>query len=608
MERIDELKLFKNILTSIKKNDIEVIELSIMEYCLHAYNKTLLDYSIENKLVSSSIMKKLSQLKFPTDIITVMNFFEFLVDKKIKDINGMVFTPKYISDYIIQNIFKDIDHWSSNIKVVDPGSGCGVFLLSAIEFIHEKFNIEITDIIKDNIFAMDINADNVRRYRYIVILFCAIHNVNFDVDIINCSCVDSLKYNWSEYWNISGFDYIIGNPPYVNPHILNKETIDFLKDSFVTTRSGVFNIFYAFIEHGMKNLNINGKLGYIVPNNFFTIKSAKELRHFLSSNRYIEKILDLGENMVFSPIRTYNCIIFLNKKEKQKLEFALMTKENFIKNSFSDISFMNIKLDNLNDNGWKLVDNNVQYNLDKIENQYIHLKELIRTGIATLRDRVYLVEKDDIGFYKIINGEKFYIESDLVKSIYKISDLKKDLDYRSLKKHIIFPYIKSEGKYELINEVEFQQKYPCAYNCLLKNKATLDKRDKGNGNQKQWYAYGRTQGLNKYGNKLLFPTFSKYPKFIKIMEEDALFCNGYAVFENDIVELDILSKILNSKVMDYYIKNTSYSIEGGYYCYQKKYIENFSIPKLTLREKNFIKKADHEEIDKFLLEKYQLVI
>lgn len=608
MERVDELKLFKNILSSVKNFDIEVIELSIIEYCLHAYNKTLLDYSIEDNLVSLPIMQKLKQQKFPTDIITVMNFFEFLIDKETKDINGMIFTPKYISDYIVQNIFNNIDNWNPNIKIVDPGSGCGVFLLSAIEYIHEKFDIEISDIIRNNIFAMDIDAANVRRCKYIIILFSAIHDVRFDVDIINCSCVDSLKYNWSDYWNVSGFDYIIGNPPYVNPHVLNKEMIDFLKDSFATTKSGVFNIFYAFIEHGMKNLNINGELGYIVPNNFFTIKSAKELRHFLSSNKYIERILDLGENMVFSPIRTYNCIVFLNKKEKQNIEFALIKKENFIKNLFKNISFIKINLDNLNDNGWKLVNNNVQHNLNKIENQFIPLKELIRTGIATLRDRVYLVEKDEIGFYKFIDGEKFYIESDLVKPIYKISDLKKDLDYRSLKKYIIFPYIKSEGKYELINEAEFQQKYPCTYNCLLKNKATLDERDKGNGNQKQWYAYGRTQGLNKYGNKLLFPTFSKYPKFIKIMEEDALFCNGYAVFENDIIELDVLSKILNSMVMDYYIKNTSYPIEGGYYCYQKKYIEKFSIPKLTLREKNFIEKANNEEINKFLLEKYQLVI
>ena len=95
-------------------------------------------------------------------------------------------------------------------------------------------------------------------------------------------------------------------------------------------------------------------------------------------------------------------------------------------------------------------------------------------------------------------------------------------------------------------------------------------------------------------------------KFTYIKEKDSLFCNGYAVFENNVYELEIIQKILNSDVMDYYIKNTSYSIEGGYFCYQKKYVENFSIPKLNQEEINFIKNCNIESLNKFLWTKYNL--
>lgn len=139
-------------------------------------------------------------------------------------------------------------------------------------------------------------------------------------------------------------------------------------------------------------------------------------------------------------------------------------------------------------------------------------------------------------------------------------------------------------------------------------KPILDERDKGKCNAGTWYAYGRTQGLNKYGKKLMFPTFANHPKFIYIDDENALFCNGYAVFENEQIPLVTLVKILNSSIMDYYISNTSYSIEGGYYCYQKKYIEKFSIPELSSDELEWIAASSQPDVDKLLQKKYKLVI
>ena len=130
--------------------------------------------------------------------------------------------------------------------------------------------------------------------------------------------------------------------------------------------------------------------------------------------------------------------------------------------------------------------------------------------------------------------------------------------------------------------------YPNTYAYLRAMKSELDSRDKGKPNAVAWYAYGRTQGLSKFGRKLLFPEFADTPKFLNVDDDDALFCNGYGVFENDYLDLDELLPILNSKIMKYYVSNTSYSIEGGYYCYQKKYIERFSLPWFTEEEKRLL--------------------
>jgi hypothetical protein len=71
----------------------------------------------------------------------------------------------------------------------------------------------------------------------------------------------------------------------------------------------------------------------------------------------------------------------------------------------------------------------------------------------------------------------------------------------------------------------------------------------------------------------------------------------------------VVQKILNSIVMDYYISTTSVSIQGGFPCYQKNFIEKFTIPKFTKDEINTLKNfTDKMEIDEFLLNKYQLNI
>ena len=223
-----------------------------------------------------------------------------------------------------------------------------------------------------------------------------------------------------------------------------------------------------------------------------------------------------------------------------------------------------------------------------------------------MRDEVYMVDFDGQNYYKVVDGVKYIVEPTLVKRLYKIPDLKQCDDINRVCRYVIFPYKKSASGFEIIPEDEFKHSFPHTYNYLLSRKEELDQRDKGKGNPVAWYAYGRTQGLNKYGNKLLFPTFAGHPRFTLIEDEYAFFCNGYAVFEPDYIDLSLLSRILNSCVMQYYVSNTSYSIEGGYYCYQKKYIERFSIPFFSEDEKMQMNGMTSSELDSYLISKYNL--
>lgn len=574
------------------------IEKSIAKYAIETINPAYAyaDLDLFAKNPNEAIMSILRNNKTPI-CFDIFNFlFENLIDKNKKIEFGMVFTPKYIADFICKETFNKFDNLS-NIKILDPCCGCGIFLISAIEQIKKQTNKTIKEIIKNQIYGLDIDKDNTKRVALLLKIMGLLHNESIEDSDINIKCCDSLATDWALMFD-THFDCIVGNPPYVNPHSLSKEQSLFLKQNFQTTSNGVFNIFYAFIELGVKFLKQGGFLSYIVPNNFFTISAAKPLRDFIEP--YLCELIDFKDNMVFRPIRTYSAIITLSLNKNNHIKYADIEKTGNIQTHLNNISYMVLDKKDIFAHKWRFLDSKTEENVKKIESQFFTLKPFINTGIATLKDEIYRVDFDGEVFFKDFNGKKYLLDSDLIKPIYKIPELKNSKENG----YFIFPYTIKNNVTTIIDENIMKTKFSNTYQYLLARKNELDTRDKGKPNAVSWYAYGRTQGLNKYGKKLLFSTFGAKPNFMLINDKTALFCNGYAVFENDSIELEVLEKILNSHIMQYYIQHTSYQIEGGYYCYQKKYLEKFGIPYFNSKEKSFLLQANQQEIDKFLGKKY----
>ncbi|MCK9207019.1 MAG: SAM-dependent DNA methyltransferase, partial [Salinivirgaceae bacterium] len=165
-------------------------------------------------------------------------------------------------------------------------------------------------------------------------------------------------------------------------------------------------------------------------------------------------------------------------------------------------------------------------------------------------------------------------------------------------------------KPKLFSEDLIKDKYPEAYKYLQNKRKVLDQRDKGKGNYENWFAFGRTQSLEKIRNKMFFPKYSdRTPSFIINSDDNLLFYNGLAVVGSSEAEMELLKKVMESSVFWYYIKTTSKPYSSNYFSLNGNYIRNFGICELNNEEKEFLLKEQNKKIlDHFFEDKYEVII
>ena len=100
---------------------------------------------------------------------------------------------------------------------------------------------------------------------------------------------------------------------------------------------------------------------------------------------------------------------------------------------------------------------------------------------------------------------------------------------------------------------------------------------------------------------------SPNPRFFICNEDKTLYNGGIGIFYKG--NLEVLLKILKSKVFWYYILKTSKEYKSSFMAVANNFIEKFNIPILEQGEIEFMKKEKSQsKIDKFLIKKYDLNI
>ncbi|MDQ8006385.1 MAG: N-6 DNA methylase [Pedobacter sp.] len=610
-------KEFKNIINQFSEDETSLNKIIVSAFIkantLKVRNNTL----IKSLTISdNSPLSQYTQLDVKLTFDDLIEAFELAIPKNEQVINGAIYTPNYIKIFIIENSFSKIEKPHQDALVADIACGCGAFLYTVSKKLKLETNKTYYQIFSENIFGLDISKSSIRRTEILLSLLALANDEDRKEFKFNLHCGDALSFDWfkneTRIKANNGFDLIIGNPPYVrakNIDIASK----LLLSNWTVTKSGNPDLYIPFFEIGLTQLNDSGVLGYITVNSFYKSVNARQLRKYLQEKEYDLSIIDFGHEKLFGKKSAYTCICLISKKQSTTVSFKKESSSTLTPNGLK--SFNKIPYQDLDSHkGWLLNDNAIIENIKRIESAGKPLGEKykIRNGIATLSNNIYIfkpVSETEEHFILEQNGKKYEIEKGICRDIIKPNILKHEHEIEAVKEKLIYPYTNGISPLTLMNEKYLKNNFPKTYKYLSDNKKTLLSRDKGNGDYGAWYAFGRTQALSDKGYKLLFPYMTKNPHFVFTDQKDMLIYCGYAIFNESHQELKILKRILESKVFEYYMENTSKPYSGGFFSYAKNYVKNFGICELNEQDRYFLSNgATKEEVDKFLIEKYEITI
>jgi adenine-specific DNA-methyltransferase len=234
---------------------------------------------------------------------------ESFYSKEERKINGVFYTPAFLSDYLAKKVLHYLGTEKIPNNVFDPACGDSILLKSFVT----EFSNNSTKKLKVVGVDKDINAVTNSTFQ-----FQSIKQKKSNAHFINTDSLFPVKGKspadgWADIRNTlnckNGFDVVLSNPPWgADLSLYNPLAIAGNFD----LANGQFDIFDVFVEITLNNLKKNGLYALILPDSVFS-QEQKSLRRLLATSTTINLIARLGEK-IFPEINRA-CVVVIGRKE-----------------------------------------------------------------------------------------------------------------------------------------------------------------------------------------------------------------------------------------------------------------------------------------------------
>ena len=215
-----------------------------------------------------------------------------------------------------------------------------------------------------------------------------------------------------------GFDCVIGNPPYVFSRDSKEKGISTEDKAYYAKHYKLakyqINLYHLFLEKGVECLKDDGLFSFIIPNNWLTINTNKEIREFVLNKSDVSvlnfkyKVFEKAEVdtciLCFKKSEANKKIVLLQSVEKEKIELIKEMKTSVFLDTPEHVinieAFVNTKVFNI---------------LEKIEKSSIQLGECtqIKAGL-----QAYEVGKGKPKQTEQMKKERIYHSKEKINDVY----------------------------------------------------------------------------------------------------------------------------------------------------------------------------------------------
>jgi len=430
----------------------------------------------------------------------------------------------------------------------------------------------------------------------------------------------------------SGFDIVIGNPPYIQlQKSINKTSklkyADLYKDQNFKTFERTGDIYCLFYEKGINLLKDNGHLCYITSNKWMRAGYGESLREYFTN--YNPKILiDLGPGVFESATVDTNILVIQKSKRKVVDDSFHLRAVTISKDGNVDLQNQLIKsgvaLTKLTKDAWFIGSSAEQKLKEKIERIGKPLKDWdvnIYRGVLTGLNEAFIITTDKRNeiLANCKNEEERKRTEAIIKPILRGRDIKRYYyEWAGLWVIFIpwhFPLHEDLSIQGASNkaEQEFQRLYPSICIHLSGFKEQLSKRNKDEtGIRYEWYALQRCAAT-------YYPEFEKekiiyieimtdnweegyeFPSYSYWQEPGVILNTAYIMTGH---KLKYILGILNSKFGRYLVKQHVTQLQKRQFRMLAQYVNNFEIPPINFANELIVKQIE-KLVDKILAAKKQ---
>ncbi len=425
-----------------------------------------------------------------------------------------------------------------------------------------------------------------------------------------------------------GFDAVIGNPPYIRIQTLKEWApleVEFYKERYRAAGKGNYDIYTVFVERGLELLKRTGRLGFILPHKFFNAQYGEPLRSLIAAGRHLAEVVHFGDQQVFKGATTYTCLMFLDKAGCDEFAFTRVADLNSWRGESGspgrgpDASHPREVLaptgcaprggppsasprESPGQEGmsgtipaakagaaeWNFAIGRSAELLERLQAMPVKLGDIadIFVGLQTSADTVFLFKEHRAsrpGITEIRSKELEewrMIESALLKKVVRGGDIEHYSATPSAK--VLFPYQVQGSSARLYSAAEMSCQYPLAWEYLNQNKKLLQGRESGKFDGPAWFQlYPKNLSLWEQA-KVLIPYMTTRLRAYPDHADHLYFVNvttgGFGVVPTESAcGINYLCGLLNSRLLDFFLKQVSTTFHGGYFAANKQFIEQLPI-------------------------------